>query len=194
MKEAPAPKVVPAPNIERFRGYLHVLADMQLGPRLRSKESASDVVQATMLQAHAAIADFRGTTEAELKAWLKAILSHTLVNLAKKYQTKRRDVRLERSIDQNLQDSAMRIGGELSADKTSPSAQLMRQERAEQLAEALTRLLEDEYRSVTLKHIHGWTVAEIAEQLGRTPEGVAGLLRRGLKKLRLSLQEVDSID
>jgi RNA polymerase sigma factor (sigma-70 family) len=49
-------------------------------------------------------------------------------------------------------------------------------------------LREDEYQAVTLKHIHGLTVAEIAEQLGRTPEGVAGLLRRGLKKLRNQMQ------
>lgn len=163
-----------------------------MGPRIRTKEGVSDVVQATMLQAHAAASDFRGTTEAELKAWLKTILSNTLVNLAKKYHAKKRDFRLERSIDQNLQDSAMRMVGELSAGKTSPSVHLVRQERAEQLADALTQLLEDEYEAVTLKHIHGLTVAEIAEHLDRSPEGVAGLLRRGLKKLRLSLQEIDS--
>lgn len=183
---------VQTPNIERYRNYLRVLADMHLGPRIRTKEGVSDVVQATMLQAHAAASDFRGSTEAELKAWLKTILSNTLVNLAKKYQAKKRDVRLERSIDQSLQDSAMRIVGELSAGKTYPGANLLRQERAEQLAEALARLLENEYQAVTLKHIHGLTVVEIAERLGRTPEGVAGLLRRGLAKLRLSLQELDS--
>lgn len=182
------------PNIERYRDYLRVIADMQLGPRMRAKEDVSDVVQATMLQAHAAESEFRGSTEAELKAWLKTILSNTLVNLAKKYKAKKRDFRLERSIDQSLQDSAMRIVGELSASKTSPSAHLMRQERAEQLADALTKLLDDEYEAVTLKHIHGLTVAEIAQRIGRTPEGVAGLLRRGLKKLRLSLQEIDSRD
>jgi len=182
------------PNIERYRGYLRVLADMQLGPRIRTKASVSDVVQATMLHAHAAAGEFHGSTEAELKAWLKTILSNTLINLAKKYRAKKRDFRLERSIDQNMQDSAMRIAGELSAGRTSPSAHLMRQERAEQLADALTRLLDDEYQAVTLKHIHGLAVAEIAEHLGRTPEGVAGLLRRGLKKLRLSLQEIDSRD
>ena len=181
-----------SPNLDRYRDYLRVLADMQLGPRLRGKEDVSDVVQVTLLHAYAGISDFRGTSEAELKAWLKTILSNTLINLAKKHSAKKRDLRLERSMDQQLQDSAMRIVGELSAHKTSPSAQLMRQERAEQLAEALTKLLEDEYQAVTLKHIHGWTVAEIGEQLGRTPEGVAGLLRRGLKKLRRSLQELDS--
>ena len=182
-----------SPNLERYREYLRVLADMQLGPRLRIKEDVSDVVQATLLQAYAAAENFRGSSEAELKAWLKTILSNTLVNLAKKYHAQKRDVRLERSIDQNFQDSAIKLVRELSADDhTSPSAQLVRQERAEQLAEALTTLLRAEYEAVTRKYIHGLTIAEIAQDLDRTPEGVAGLLRRGLKKLRLSLQEIDS--
>lgn len=46
------------------------------------------------------------------------------------------------------------------------------------------RLLEDELTAITLKHVHGWKVAEVAQHLGRSSEAVAGLLRRGLKKLR----------
>ena len=108
-------------NLERYRGYLRVLADMQLCPRLRGKEDASDVVQATLIQAHTAAQDFRGSTEAELKAWLKTILGNLIINLGKKYTTQKRDFRLERSIDQRMQDSAMRMFRELPAEKASPS-------------------------------------------------------------------------
>ena len=66
---------------------------------------------------------------------------------------------------------------------------LMKQERLEQLADALLKLLEGEREAVVLKHYHNWTVAEIAQHLGRTEEAVAGLLRRGLKKLREHLVE-----
>ena len=178
-------------NLEQYRNYLRVLADMQLNPRLRAKEDLSDVVQATLLQAHRDQGDFRGQSERELRGWLKTILTHTLINLAKKYQAKKRDIRIERSIDQQLQESAIRIVGELSADQTSPSEHVMRQERAEQLADAMSVLLDDECEAVMLKHVHDWKVAEIAEHLGRSTEGVAGLLRRGLKKLRKSMQEAD---
>ena len=66
---------------------------------------------------------------------------------------------------------------------------LMKQERLEQLADALLKLLDDERSAVVLKHFHNWSVAEIAQHLGRTEEAVAGLLRRGLKKLRDHLRE-----
>ena len=36
-----------------------------------------------------------------------------------------------------------------------------------------------------------WSVAEIAQHLGRTQDAVARLLRRGLKKLREHLREKD---
>jgi RNA polymerase sigma-70 factor (ECF subfamily) len=174
-------------DLEKYRQYLRVLADMQLDPRLRAKEDQSDIVQITLVQAYRDLDGFRGNTEGELRAWLKTILTHTLINVAKKYQAQKRDFRLERSIDQQMQESAVRIVGELAADQSSPSQNMMRQERAEQLADAMSDLLEDEYTAVMLKHVHDWKVAEIAEHMGRTPEGIAGLLRRGLKKLRQSM-------
>jgi RNA polymerase sigma-70 factor (ECF subfamily) len=181
-------------DLEQYRSYLLVLADMQLNPRLRAKEDVSDVVQMTLLQAHRDRQTLRGRSEGQRRAWLKAILTHTLINLAKKYQAKKRDVRIERSIDQQMQESAIRIVGELSADQTSPSQHLMRQERAEQIADAMSQLREEERQAVLLKHVHDWKVAEIAQHLGRSPEGAAGLLRRGLKKLRQSMQEAESND
>ncbi|MCS7465206.1 sigma-70 family RNA polymerase sigma factor [Stieleria sp. ICT_E10.1] len=178
-------------NLEQYRRYLRVLADMQLNPRFRSKEDVSDVVQTTLLRAYQDLDGFRGSSEVELRAWLKTILTHTLINLAKKYRAQKRDIRLERSIDQQLQESALRIIGEPPAEQTSPSQHLIRQERAEQLADAMGSLLEAECNAVMLKHVHGWKVADIAVHLDRSPEAVAGLLRRGLKKLRNKLNAVD---
>ena len=53
----------PTPDIERYRNYLRVLADIQLGKRLQSKVDASDIVQVTMYEAHAGIK--KGTFNSE---------------------------------------------------------------------------------------------------------------------------------
>jgi RNA polymerase sigma-70 factor (ECF subfamily) len=59
--------------LDTYRNYLTLLARLHIGPLLQGKISASDVVQATCLQAHRSIRQFRGSTEAELLAWLRSI-------------------------------------------------------------------------------------------------------------------------
>jgi DNA-directed RNA polymerase specialized sigma24 family protein len=39
-----------------------------------------------------------------------------------------------------------------------------------------------------LQHWQGWSLADIAEHMGRTPAAVAGLLKRGLSQLRIEMQ------
>lgn len=66
------------PDLEQYRICLKLLADLQLNPRLQVREDASEIVQQTTLEAHGDFADFRGRTEAELRAWLKTILPRNL--------------------------------------------------------------------------------------------------------------------
>lgn len=174
----------PDPDLEQYRRYLKLLAEMQLNPHLKVKEDASDIVQQTMLEAHRDIVTFRGKTEAELKAWLTTILANNIVSVARHYGRDKRDPRREVSLQDQFEQSSALLHKQLAAEQTSPSMKLMKQERSQQVAEALLRLLEGERDAVVLKHYHNWTVAEIAQHLGRTEEAVAGLLRRGLKKLR----------
>ena len=79
--------------------------------------------------------------------------------------------------------------GWLAAALSSPSQRAQRHEQLLQLADALVQLPEDQRVAVELKHLHAWTVAAIAAQLGRTETAVGGLLRRGMTKLRLLLAE-----
>lgn len=177
------------PDLEQYRSYLKLLADLQLNPQLKVKEDASDIVQQTMLEAHRDFAGFRGKSDSELRAWLKMILMHNLLSVAKHYGRDKRAAGREFSLQDQLEQSSALLHRQLVADQTSPSMKLMKQERSEQLADALLKLLEDEQSAVVLKHFHNWSVAEIAQHLGRTQEAVAGLLRRGLKKLRDHLSE-----
>jgi RNA polymerase sigma-70 factor (ECF subfamily) len=178
----------PALPLERFREYLRVLARLQIEPRLQAKLDPSDLVQQTLLKAHQAGEQFRGTTAAEQAAWLRQILANTLANAIRDFARAKRDVTLERSLETALADSSARLEAWLVTKEPSPSQQAERNEQLLQLAEQLAGLPEIQREVLLLRHCQGWSLAEIATHLGRTRAAVASLLRRGLQQLRGHLQ------
>lgn len=173
-------------EFEAFRSYLHVLAETQLHTRLKSKVDASDIVQQTMLQAYQAREQFRGNTEAEKAAWLRTILSNVLFGLARGFSRQRRDVSREQSI-QAVEQSSLQLMGLLSSEVSSPSANLHRHERANQLAQAMLKLTAEQRKAIMLKYWQGQTLNEISDELGKSNEAVAGLIFRGMRKLRSAI-------
>jgi RNA polymerase sigma-70 factor (ECF subfamily) len=175
--------------VERYRQYLVMLADRQLDSRLRGKLDASDVVQQTLLEAHQNREQFRGAHEAELVAWLRKILAHNLLDAMRGLRREKRDVAREQSINAAIEQSSVRLEGWLADEQSTPSQKLVRQEEAIRLADTMARLPDAQREALILKNWHSWTVAEIAQHMGRTSAAVAGLLKRGLKQLRQQLTE-----
>src|SRR5438552_6439608 len=102
----------------RYQAYLQVLAQAQLGRHLRAKCDASDLVQQTLLEAHRDFAEFQGSREAELLAWLRRILAHNLYNEARRFAARQRDAAREVSLDQlqaGLDRSSLALGRCLAA-------------------------------------------------------------------------------
>jgi RNA polymerase sigma-70 factor (ECF subfamily) len=181
-----SPEGEPAPRpLERFREYLRLLARLQLDPRLQGKLDASDVVQQTLVKAHQHRDQLRGTTDAELAGWLRRILANTLADEVRRHRAElARGLSLERALD----ESSARLEAWLAADQESPSEEAIRHEQVLGLAEALAGLPEDQRLVVEWHHLQGLPLAEVAARLGRTEAAVAGLLRRGRRKLRETLE------
>jgi RNA polymerase sigma-70 factor (ECF subfamily) len=174
---------------ERFRGYLLLLARAQLGDRLRGKLDPSDVVQQTLLDAHRQRDQFRGHTGAEMAGWLRRMLACNLADALRALGRQKRDAARERSLEAALDESSARVQAWLAAEQSSPSEQAQRGEELLRLTEALAALPEAQRDALVLHYWQGLTLAETAERLGRTPAAVAGLLQRGLKALRVALND-----
>lgn len=175
--------------LERYSPYLLLLARMRLDPRLRGKLDASDVVQQTLLEAHQARGQFRGTTQAEEAAWLRQILARNLANALRDILRGKRDVRREQSLEAAVEESSRRLEAWLAAEQSSPSERAERHEQGVRLAEALAALPEAQREALTLHHLEGRPLEEVASHLGRSREAVAGLIKRGLRQLREQLRE-----
>src|ERR1700682_633731 len=70
--------------LELYRNYLKLLARAQVDLHLRSRADASDLVQETFLDACRDFRQFRGSTEAELMAWLRKILIYNVAKLVQR--------------------------------------------------------------------------------------------------------------
>jgi len=107
--------------LNRFRSYLQFLARVQLDPRLRAKLDDSDVVQQTLLQAHRAMDQFRGSTTEEMAGWLRQILTRNLAHAVRDFGRDKRDIKRERSLEASLFESSARLEGWLAGDQSSPT-------------------------------------------------------------------------
>jgi RNA polymerase sigma-70 factor (ECF subfamily) len=183
---------VPTERLERFRHYLTLLARMEIGPANLRHVDASGIVNATLFTAHEQWDRFRGTNDAELAAWLRRMLACNLADAFRGIHRTKRDVNRERSLEGALDQSCTRLEDWLVALQTSPSARAVRSEQLMRLAWALGELPEDQRNAVELHHLHGCPISELAELLGRSRPSVAGLLRRGLERLRELLHEGES--
>jgi len=156
---------------------------MQLDGRAAAKVDASDIVQQTLLEAHAKQEQFVGNDDA-LAAWLRRALINNLRDTMRALRRGKRDIRREASLDDQLNQSSMRLGALLAANQSSPSQQVVRSEALLRLAAALEQLPEPQREAIVRHHLQGWPVLEVASKMGKSDAAVAGLLFRGLRKLK----------
>lgn len=177
----------------RYRSYLRLLAATGLDQRLRAKLDPSDIVQQTLLQAHGAQAAFRGNSEGERVAWLKQILTRNLLHAVRDFHREKRDINRELSLQDTLHTSWVRVEHALAESEASPSDRLQRDEERVRMCDAVAELPEGQRVAVELHHFLGWPISQVAQEMGRSPTAVAGLLKRGLRTLRASVKS-DSND
>src|SRR5262249_18505866 len=139
--------------LESSRAYLRMVARVQIGRGLQSKLDADDLLQEVFLRAHQAISRFRGTTKEEFLAWLRGILANVLADQIRRFHgTLRRDTKLERALEFELERATDDFLRALAAPYSSPSQRVYRRERAERLADAMERLPSAAREVLLLRH------------------------------------------
>jgi RNA polymerase sigma-70 factor (ECF subfamily) len=175
--------------VERYRPYLRLLVRVLVRPRLRDEVDDSGLVNQTIAEVLRDWDRFQGWNEQQGEAWLSRCLGNNVKDRLRHLYADCRDVRRKASLQAALDESSARLDRWLQADQTPPAVQAQRREQGARVAAALEQLREDEKEALILQCWHGWTLAEVAAQLGRSPGAVAGLVHRGIKKLKTLLSD-----
>lgn len=172
--------------LEPYRDYLRLLASQQMAGRYRAKIDLSGVVQQTLWEAHRDIAGGCEVPREARRPWLRKILANNLADEVRRMTADRRDVGRDISLQQAVEMSSQRLE-EWLACELQPDSAIEQEEQLLQLVSALTELPEVQREALILHYWSGWTLAKIAEHLGRSRDAVAGLIKRGLRELRLNM-------
>jgi RNA polymerase sigma-70 factor (ECF subfamily) len=177
---------------DRYRHYLRMLAQAQLGKYLRAKCDPSDIVQQTLLEAHRDFRNFAGKHEGELLAWMRQILAHNLYNETRHYAAQQRNAAREVSLDQvkaGVDQSSLNLARSLATDTPGPSSIASEREAAVRLADVMGQLPEDYQTVLMLRVFEGLSAEEVAGRMDRTAGAVRMLQLRALTALREVMKE-----
>ena len=178
----------------QYRGYLTMLAHRYLSEPLRRRVDPADIVQVTFLEAGRDLPSFRGQTPGEFAAWLRGMLKNNVASAVTRHvTTQKRSIRREAhaAAPQDRSGPGDWVSA-LPGSKTSPSGVAIRGEAVMALLTALHELPETQAEAIRMRYMEGLPLAEIVERMGKTDTAVAGLLKRGLQKLRTILKETDN--
>jgi RNA polymerase sigma-70 factor (ECF subfamily) len=142
----------------------------------KNHEDAEEIAQDAFLKAYNSLNSFK--EESKFSTWLYKIVFNTAISKMRKKQM------LNVSID------AGNIGNAIHEERISSLEALHKKERKKIIAEAISRLKEEESVVMTLYYLNENTLKEIEEITGFSNSNIKILLHRGRKKLLLELKKI----
>lgn len=174
--------------LDAFRGYLLLIAQQELPATVQAKGGASDLVQETFLKAHWHLAQFHGSSEAELRAWLRRLLLNNLADFHRHYRdTEKRQSGREVSL--GMDESGQGPAASLASALPTPSKVAIGHEQAADLERVLARLPEFYREVLLLRHRDECSFEEIGRRLDRSANAARKLWARAVERFQLEWEE-----
>lgn len=152
---------------ELLRAHLLSIADQELPPTLRAKIGPSDLVQETAMDMQLGFAQFRGSTPEDCFAWLRAMLRNNVIDAVRHFEsTQKRSI--AREVIGGLPPATNDV--RMPLDMRLPDGSAIRREDEAAVRRALASLQPDLRRVIESRYWLGRTFAEIAADLGCTPQ------------------------
>lgn len=163
--------------LQACQGQLETWIKLRLGERLRRSVEPADIFQETMLRALRSAESFRWRGQRALANWLARIAENAIQE-----QVRRARRQAHAAIEEGPAETPV-----------SPSHEQRRGERFERLQRALDALDPVSRRVVELSRLEGRSLADIAALVDRSPNAVALVLMRAMRKMRVHLGDTESL-
>ena len=170
----------------RYQGRLRRMVAVRIDPRMVGRVDPSDVVQETLTEAARRLSDFLKDESLPFYAWLRKLAWGHLAQLHRRHvQAHRRSVYREEPRWAGLSDeSALVLASRLTANGTSPSGHMVREELRARLRSALDELADNDREVLVMRDLEQLKVVEIAAILGISEAAVKMRRARAFERLR----------
>lgn len=173
--------------LDRYRGYLLLIANQDVTENLKTKMGASDVVQESMMHAQANFQQFQGESESQFKAWLKTILANDIRKGHRHFQMQKRYSGLE----VNIQDQSA-VGRGLADAHPTPSSKAIEEEKSKSLEYAMSQLTDDQRLVIQLRNFERLSFADIGQRMQRSEDAARKFWARTIEALKQQLVDPDN--
>ena len=168
---------------QRVSGKLLAFIRLRMGPTLRARLESRDILQATLLKSFQHFREFERSDAASLMAWLARIAENEIRDQADRQGRQRRDARAEVPLGSDTSLGADHAAGALR----SALSQLILDEQAHQLEQALETLDEHHREVILLRHYEELSFREIGLRLGKSEDAARMLYARALAALTMRM-------
>lgn len=165
---------------------LEAFVRLRMGPALRARLTAPDVVQSVCREVLEDLDGFEYRGEAAFRHWLYTRAQNKLLEKHRYVAADKRTAERE----QPMPELTTAFPGYQTL--VTPTRVLSAREAMQQIERAFDELPEDYREAVTLHRLCGMSHAEIAAKMGRSEGAVRNLVYRGMSRLALRVDEIAS--
>lgn len=174
-----------AENLPALRAFVR----LRMGPTLRAKESAGDVVQSCCREILEHLDRYRVRGHENFRRWLFTTALRVVRNKAKFWQRERRDAGREARHPDPGESASGAAFSDCYRTLVTPSREVLAKEEIERFERAFDGLSDEHREVISLSRIVGLSHQEIAQQMERSEAATRQLLHRALAALAVALGE-----
>jgi RNA polymerase sigma-70 factor, ECF subfamily len=164
---------------QKHQSRLAVFIRYQMSDALHRRYEIDDVLQELFLRAFRDLPDYEYQGAGSFMRWLFQIARHTLQDLARHEDRKKREAGQE-ALSPSLSSQLIAE----PAHSRTPSRILFQRERLAQLLKSLDTLAEADRELILLAKVEGLTIGEMSQLLGKGKTQISLSLHRALQRLR----------